>query len=158
LELNVNVLYKLIVALTLLVSQHVNAIDPGKLPPVRQESANPRTSCSEEDFSSFIRRFADNEAIQRAFIKYPLTKQRLDPDAEPEPKKIIRRLRREQIQFPILPLSPERAKRSLEIRVVSATGTSAQINLVKPDTDYQVSYFFEKNGCWRLVKIEDWSL
>lgn len=84
--------------------------------------------------------------------------ERLDIDAEPEPKKVIQSLHREQIKFPIIPLSKEREKQSLQIKIVDVTSTDAKINVTKPDTDYQVSYFFKKNDCWKLERIEDRSL
>lgn len=153
-----NIVYKFLAVLVLLLAQNAYALDPGVQPASRAISSTSQASCPAVEFSVFVRAFSNDISIQKAFTRYPLKKQRLDPDAEPEPKKIIQDLGRHQIQFPILPLHEERVKRSLEIRIDSVTATNAKITLVKPDTDYQVSYFFRKNSCWRLMRIEDWSL
>lgn len=153
-----NVAYKFLAVLALLIARNAYALDPDVQPASRVISSASQASCPAADFSVFVREFSNDIRIQKAFTRYPLKKQRLDPDAEPEPKKIVQDLERHKIKFPVLPLHEERVKRSLEIRIDSVTVTNAKITLIKPDTDYQVSYFFKKNNCWRLTRIEDWSL
>lgn len=96
--------------------------------------------------------------MQAAFTKYPLQQQRLDTNAEPEPKPVIRKLRRDQVSFPVFPNEAERKKRSLVLRIDEKKYNHVKLTLVKDDTDYQVNYFFSRNSCWRLERIEDWSL
>lgn len=153
-----SIVCKFLVALALFVAQHVYAFDPAGQPASRGTSGSSRISCPAADFPIFIRVFSSDINVQKMFTRYPLRKQWLDPDAEPEPKKIIQNLGRHQISFPILPLRAERVRRSLEIRIDDVTASKAKITLFKLDTGYQVSYFFEKSSCWRLIRIEDWSL
>lgn len=153
-----HIMHKLLMTLILLLGQSAYALKPEGPPNKSPDSSSSKFSCPAKDFSLFILKFSDDEIVQRLFTQYPLIKQQLDPNAEPEPKKVIRKLRREQIQFPVMPKAQERAQQSLEIRIISANAVNAQVNLIKPDTDHQVSYFFKKNGCWLLVRIEDWSL
>lgn len=122
------------------------------------QEKKPSIQCPSTDFLIFLNAFADGEKVQRAFTAYPLRKQQLDPDAEPEPRPVTRWLKRQEVGFPVIPPSVERAKDSLELRVVEVSGDKAKVTLEKPDTDYQVSYFFDRKDCWRLVGIEDWSL
>lgn len=153
-----NIAYKFLAILALLLAQNVCALDHGVQSASPAISRTSQASCPAADFSVFVRAFSSDINVQKAFTRYPLKTQRLDPDAEPEPKKIIQNLGRHKIHFPILPLHEERVKHSLEIRIDSVAATNAKITLTKPDTDYQVSYFFKKNSCWRLIRIEDWSL
>lgn len=152
------IVYRLLALASLLLAHDVYALDPAGQPAMAQGSDNSEISCPAADFSTFADKFSNDENIQRAFTNYPLVKQQLDPDAEPEPKRIVRKLRRDQVRFPIIPLREERAKRSLQIRIDSVTVSNGKVTLIKPDTDYQVSYFFKKRGCWRLERVEDWSL
>lgn len=153
-----SIAHKLLSTFILFLSQHAYALDPGGQLTARETYESSQVSCPAKDFSAFMTAFSNNKIIQKAFTRNPLKKQHLDPDAEPEPKKVIQYLGPHQIQFPIFPLHEERVKRFLEIRIDSVTTTNARITLFKPNTDYQVSYFFKKDTCWRLTQIEDWSL
>ncbi|MFY0581022.1 hypothetical protein ACN28S_48325 [Cystobacter fuscus] len=62
------------------------------------------------------------------------------------------------MKFPVLPSQSERKAKSLELRVNPPASGHAELVLWQPDTDYQVSYFFRKNACWELERIEDRSL
>ena len=96
--------------------------------------------------------------MQVAFTQYPLLEQRLDINAEPEPKPVVRKLRRDQVSFPVFPNEAERRKQSLVLRIDEKKSNHVKLTLVKEDTDYQVNYFFSRDSCWRLKRIEDRSL
>lgn len=122
-------------------------------------AAEPRgITCPAQNFREFISAYADNEAIQRIFIRTPLKIQKLDLDAEPEPKPVVNYLKYSQLKFPLLPLQAERHAKSLSLRIDNSSGKKAEATLLKQDTDYQVTYVFVKNDCWVLVAIEDWSM
>ncbi|NMO15242.1 hypothetical protein HPC49_01800 [Pyxidicoccus fallax] len=116
------------------------------------------SECPSQDFSEFIEAFAESTEIQRAFTSYPLEIQQLDLKAEPEPRPFTRSLERHQVEFPVLPGQSERKAKSLELRVNPLASGHAELVLWKRDTDYQVSYFFRKNACWELERIEDGAL
>ncbi len=155
---NVNKICRFLAALALLIVQDTHALDPSGQSPSRKISSALRISCPAADFSVFMRAFSNDVDVQKAFTKSPLKNQRLDIDAEPEPRIVIQNLGRHQIQFPVLPLREERGNQLLEISVDGVTADSAKVTLFKPDTDYQIYYFFEKSACWKLVRIENWSL
>ncbi len=117
-------------------------------------------SCPEQDFSSFLRRFADDVEFQREFTKYPFTsKWNIDATAEPEPLIGTKTYHRGEVKFPIMPLRPERSRLRLEMFVESETETKAVAVIRASDADYfVVAYYFEKDDCWRLVREEDYSL
>lgn len=117
-----------------------------------------RRSCPADDFRHFAQQFADDQDVQKRFTQFPLTKQYLDLDAEPEPQKVTHALTRGQVKLPLLPLKREREAKALGIQFVHMGKARARIDLRKADSDYQVSYYFLKNDCWQLVRIEDHSL
>ena len=98
------------------------------------------------------------QKIQIAFTKYPLQQQKLDLNAEPEPKPVMRKLLRDQVLFPVMPNALERRKKSLVLKIDEERLNHVNLTIFKEDTDYKVSYFFKKYSCWHLERIEDWSL
>jgi hypothetical protein len=143
--------------LLLVFSCHSYALDPGS-DAGKGASIVVNPQCPSQEFSGFLDAFAESVEIQKAFTRFPLKRQQLDLDAEPEPKPILRSLSREHVRFPIIPNEAERKARLLGLRVDELTTRQAKLTLVKNDTDFQVSYFFTKNSCWKLERIEDWSL
>ena len=143
-----------IFALIFSISSYTYALDPASQP--TQQAG--QVACPSRDFSEFIQAFSENKAMQVAFTQYPLLEQRLDIDAEPEPKPVVRKLRRDQVSFPVFPNEAERRKQSLVLRIDEKKSNHVKLTLVKADTDYQVNYFFSRDSCWRLKRIEDRSL
>ena len=143
-----------IISLIFSISSYAYALDPASQP---NQQAN-QIACPSRDFSEFIQAFSENTEIQVAFTQYPLLEQRLDINAEPEPKPVVRKLRRDQVSFPVFPNEAERRKQSLVLRIDEKKSNHVKLTLVKADTDYQVNYFFSRDSCWRLKRIEDRSL
>jgi hypothetical protein len=114
--------------------------------------------CPAQEFSEFLEAFSESQEVQRAFTKYPLEKQQVDVNATPEPKPFTRRLERQQVEFPLIPNKAERKAQSLDLRVDPLAAGQVRLTLLQSDTDYQVSYFFRKDACWELERIEDASL
>jgi hypothetical protein len=115
--------------------------------------------CPSQDFSLFLRVYTENIAVQKVFTKNPVEKLQLDLDAEPEPKPIVSILRHKKIAFPLIPNNIDRQKNNLVFSIEKNKEKKIKLLLTKPDTDYQVVYFFDNNDtCWVLDRIEDWSL
>jgi hypothetical protein len=152
-----NILYVLLIVFAVLLTQHVVYGLKGQ-PVVSQDTAESKVPCPGESFLVFFAKFADDETIQREFTMYPLTKLALDYDVELGPEVFILYLNRDQVQFPVFPLSKERTESSLDIRLEHLTDNNATVVVFIPDTGYKVEYLFRKNGCWRLRRIEDWSM
>lgn len=156
-EKNLRVFNRAIFFLIFPACSYVFALDPASTP-VKPISGGRKIACPSRDFSEFMTVFSENTETQMAFTKYPLKQQRLDANAEPEPKPVTRKLRRNQVSFPVMPNETERTKLSLVFRIDEKKPTHVKLTLAKRDTDYQIYYFFILNSCWRLVRIEDWSL
>lgn len=116
------------------------------------------TACPAQKFPDFFSAYANSEIIQRTFLRIPLKMQRLDLDAEPEPKPVVKKLKYSQLKFPLLPLRAERDAKLLALRIDKWSERKAEATLFRQDTDYQITYFFVKNECWVLAAIEDWSM
>ncbi|MBI5625933.1 MAG: hypothetical protein HY935_01835 [Nitrosomonadales bacterium] len=113
--------------------------------------------CPADNFENFFGAFSEQIELQKQFTQFPLKKLKVI-DADPEPKPIIKSLKKNQITFPVVPNQIERKNKGLSIRLEIPGLKQAKAMLFKKDTDYQIVYFFTKNGCWMLNRIEDWSL
>ncbi len=115
-------------------------------------------SCPAKTFESFVALFSNSIDIQRRYIHFPLRKMEIDDSGE-ELKTVTNFKNKEQISFPVMPDEAERKNKGLELHVIDGSIRNHQLRLIKPDTDYQVDYFFSrKNECWELVIIDDQSL
>lgn len=115
------------------------------------------TQCPSADFQAFLGTFTESVHIQKAFTHFPVEKL-IVVDADPEPKPVVKLLSRSQVSFPVISNSAERKEKGLAIRIDQVGKKKAQITLRKEDADYQVFYLFSKDSCWKLTRIEDWSL
>lgn len=129
--------------------------------PKEGTSKTEKVSCPSQDFAKFLKQFVNDEATQRQFTQFPLLSKGMDSQAEPEPKQYEEKLSRKQVKFPIIPSCKRRQQVPLEIRLVSASESLAEIKIQKPDTDWLTYYVFKKDkkiDCWKLTEIKDWSL
>jgi hypothetical protein len=153
-----NILCILLVIFVLLLAQNiVYGLDVSQ-GIVSQDAVELEIPCPGGNFLVFLAKFVEDETFQRAFTMYPLTKLELDYDAKSGPEPFIRYLEREQVQFPVIPSSRERTEWSLEIKLEQLSDNNAKVLLFEPDTGYRIIYFFRKNVCWKLERIEDWSM
>ena len=115
-------------------------------------------SCPSQDFDSFLGAFVDDVQVQKAFVNEPLENAAVDANAEPEPKLVTNMLHASELHFPLMPGTQQQARDGLKqtIKVVSAN--EREVSLVRPDTDYQLSFRFRHEGCWKLYRIQDDSL
>lgn len=114
--------------------------------------------CPSSKFEEFLSIYTEDLEIQRSFTNFPLTRQHLDIHAQPEPMPVVQVLSKDQVEFPLIQRSSDRQLQSLVIEIHEVESGRAKITLKKVDADYQVNYFFSRNGCWGLDRIEDWSL
>lgn len=115
------------------------------------------TACPSQDFGAFLAAFADSAQVQRAFTARPLRSESVDANADPEPKPVVAMLDGDALTFPLM---PSREKQQADGLVLSQTELNGdkQVMLAKPDTDYQLSFFFRKGECWTLYRMRDDSL
>ncbi|WP_064749436.1 hypothetical protein [Lysobacter antibioticus] len=113
--------------------------------------------CPSQDFDAFLVAFMDDPAVQKAFTKRPLQSETLDANADPEPRPVTALLDGEKLKFPLMPSSARQKQDGLALSQSELNGDK-EVMLAKPDTDYQLSYFFRKGDCWTLYRMRDDSL
>lgn len=134
-----------------------SASAPGALAPAGAAVDSITVACPSTDFPAFLAAFAEDPVLQRAWTRFPL-EQLVVVDSVPEPTPVERSVTREQATFPLLPNAEQRSADSLELRIEEAEAGRKHVVIEKPDTDWVVTYIFAHDGCWRLIRIEDWSL
>ncbi len=127
---------------------------------IRDADIGKKITCPSNDFSTFIKAFSDSAEVQMAFTKYPLQEQRLDLNAEPEPKPVVRKIRRAQAVFPLIPNEVERKARLLALNVEQLTASHIKVSLAKANAAYQSNYEFgfQQDDCWHLLAVSIQSL
>jgi hypothetical protein len=116
------------------------------------------SACQATDFDGFLARFENDVAIQKAYTTIPLESSSIDPNAEPEPKAVVKQLAESEITFPVMPTRDKQDKDGLKSKRTDVSPTEITVQLTKPDTDYQMSFHFRNDGCWHLYRVEDESL
>jgi ankyrin repeat protein len=117
-------------------------------------AANYKTPAPEEEFSSFLRKFLEDEEYQRKSTMYPLTLLELDYD-HPDLKAMIWHQELHEVSFPIIPLERDQKEQPLEIEIDRLTENEAEVRMHKPDTSYTIYYHFRKKNGWMLEQKTD---
>lgn len=157
-------------SLSLLLSLTLAACNAGGQAPARNRDAAAATAtsthatplsastCPAQDFDKFFAAFASDAEVQKAHLSLPLESETVDANAEPEPRPVIKRLALAELTFPLLPSPQQQRQDKLELTKTVTDATHVEIKLVKPDTDYQMVYLFQNDGCWTLYRMRDDSL
>lgn len=118
------------------------------------------TGCPASDFAGFLKAFADDAAVQRAYTAVPLTADYIDATAEPEPATVTESLQGDALVFPVMPSRREQQRDGMEQRLATLPGGGQEVTLATRDSDgYQLRFRFETRGdCWQLVRKSDDSL
>lgn len=118
-------------------------------------TASTTGECPAVDIDAFVTAFAEDPALQRAYSAEVVDTAYVDWNAQPEPAEVITRTPRQHLTFPVMPGREAQHREGLVYRRVSLAGTRAVVALEIPDTDTQLLYTFERDACWRLVKVVD---
>lgn len=116
------------------------------------------SACPSPDFGSFLKTFMGDVEIQKKFSAEPLENQTVDATAEPEPALVTKMLTATELQFPLIPSEQQQASEGLKMRQSTLENGDTKVTLAKEDTDYQMSFYFKKEGCWKLIRIRNDSL
>jgi hypothetical protein len=154
----VHALRTIVAALLFAAAQSGHAAQPAAQQATPTSTPASAPACPAQDISFFIQRFSTDESVQRVFTADPLINEFIDTATVPEPTQRTQTLDRDAIVFPVMPLAQERAQSQLQMQLEDVTQVTARLVLFKPDTDYQISYFFKLDDCWRLVRIDSASL
>lgn len=131
--------------------------------PAGQEASIPEVStamvkCPSQDFELFLKSFIDSVEVQKSFTATPLESVTIDALAEPEPVEVKKMLGASELRFPLIPSPDQQANEGLISRISNSDKKKVEVILHKPDTDYQVSFFFRQESCWKLYRVKDYSL
>lgn len=114
--------------------------------------------CPAEAFDRFLPLFENDVAVQKAYVTDPLQSDSVDPNADPEPKPVSKSIPRAEVVFPVMPSQAQQTKDGLVATQTAGGPTEVFVKLVRPDTDYQMTFFFRKDDCWHLYRVKDDSL
>ncbi|WP_144436492.1 hypothetical protein [Lysobacter antibioticus] len=114
-------------------------------------------ACPSQQFDAFLAAFMDDVAIQKAFTASPLQSETVDANADPEPRPVTTMLDATALRFPVMPGAQQQQRDGLVLSQTELNGDK-EVMLAKPDTDYQMSFFFKKGECWTLYRTRDDSL
>lgn len=114
--------------------------------------------CPSLNFDGFLKAFVGDVELQKAFTVEPLESQTVDATAEPEPALVTKMLTATELQFPLIPSERQQASEGLKMRQSTLENGDTKVTLAKEDTDYQVSFYFKNEGCWKLIRIRNDSL
>lgn len=145
-------------AFALLLTACDKAPPPSQAPAAASTAAAQASRCPADDFDAFLPLFQNDVSLQKAYVTDPLQSDSVDPNADPEPKPVSKMLAKAEVTFPVMPSQADQAKDGLTATRTATSPTEVTIKLAKPDTDYQMSFFFRKNGCWQLYRVKDDSL
>jgi hypothetical protein len=119
-------------------------------------SAGQPASCP-TDFDAFLARYSEDAAFQREFTA-PMVIQTHLENVEPEPHTVTEHKPADTLIYPALLGRAKREALGLNRMKVAAEARRAVVTIWMEDTDYQISYLFEFDSCWRLVRVDDQSL
>lgn len=132
------------------------AADPKAALPALAPSVAAR-ACPSQDFDTFLQAFTEDVKVQKAYTQRPLQTETVDGNADPEPKPVIALLDGDALHFPVMPNTEKQLADGLVLSQTELNGDK-EVMLAKPDTDYQLSFFFRKGECWTLYRMRDDSL
>lgn len=122
------------------------------------EISTEATKCPSQDFEIFLESFINSVELQKSFTSTPLESVSIDALAEPEPAEVTKMLGANELVFPLMPSPDQQANDGLKSRISNLDKKNVEVILHKPDTDYQMSFFFRQESCWTLYRIKDYSL
>ena len=112
-----------------------------------------------ESFDNFYAIFSNNVKVDS--IRFPVSTTHL-VDANPEPETIVAIHKRASADKVIerIDRGIDYAKQHGAIKTVSSkSATAYTVKYSGPDNGFLIQLYFESNdGCWSLVRFEDWSM
>lgn len=126
---------------------------PAKAAPAAPARAS--ADCPYPEFDAFLAHFGSEIALQEEATADPLLDSYIDPEAEPEPRKVESRLALADVEWPVMPDPAALAGQGRELQVSTLADGQRQVQIRTPDSSDQQSYTFAQAPCWTLVKRED---
>ncbi len=114
-------------------------------------------ACPADNFEEYLERFENDVEAQRRHTASPLQWDFVDACEVFLRPALKQMLGAAEIEYPVIPDSALQARDGL-VREMTASNEEVQVKLSKPDTDYQVTYYFRTGACWTLYRKADDSL
>lgn len=124
-------------------------------PPTKANPAPDARECPDADFALFLQRFENSVDVQRASTADPLTMERIDADAEPEPARVSRQVPLAQAPFPVMRTAMQRTAEGLQETIEEHGPNEREVKHAMPDSGVQVRFLFRAEPCWTLVRVSD---
>ncbi|PTA70313.1 MULTISPECIES: hypothetical protein [unclassified Stenotrophomonas] len=122
---------------------------------VQPAPARASADCPYPEFDAFLAHFGSEIALQEKATADPLLDSYIDPEAEPEPRKVESRLALSDVEWPVMPDPAALAGQGRELQVSTLADGQRQVQIRTPDSSDQQTYTFAQAPCWTLVKRED---
>ncbi|MBN5152377.1 hypothetical protein JY458_15555 [Stenotrophomonas maltophilia] len=126
--------------------------------PVAAAPADASTSCPHPVFDDFLKHFGNEIALQETSTADPLLDSHIDAEAEPEPRKVEKKVPLAKVEWPVMPDPATLQRQGREMQVTRLPDGQVQVQMRTPDTSDQQVYTFAQKPCWQLVKREDESI
>ncbi|MDR1075486.1 MAG: hypothetical protein LBL59_04065 [Xanthomonadaceae bacterium] len=124
-------------------------------PETAAEPAPAPVDCPAAAFSDFLPLFFNDESIQRKYTAFPLERYYMGEDGDAESTEHVDE---SDVEFPLVKSTSELRELGLLLDIESASDDRAEVKEWQDGTGYQYRYIFEKDGCWKLTRIEDRSI
>lgn len=134
---------------------------PTSAPPAdaqAQPDATAATACPTGTFEEFLDRFGHDLAFQKATTADPLTVERYDTAAEPEPRLVTGRVAQSEIAWPVMPRLDTLAAQGRIHEIAPTAEGRREVLIRRQDTSDQQTYIFEQVPCWQLQGVIDESV
>ncbi|MDR1075487.1 MAG: hypothetical protein LBL59_04070 [Xanthomonadaceae bacterium] len=123
--------------------------------PAPAQSAPGPANCPATAFPEFLPLFLNDEDIQRKYTRFPLAQLYLEDGDYSE---VTENLSESEARFPLAPTIDEMNESGLSWNIESEDDKQAEVKIHQDGTGYLIRYFFAKDGCWTLVRIENLSV
>jgi hypothetical protein len=111
-------------------------------------------ACPSENFAAFFKVFLEDENVQRAFTRTPLTVLNADKNAKPNWIKALKILDSGQVNFPVFPPLQVRKARLLDIHTSGTTDSHAEVTMAHSPSAKDWFLFEKDSTCWKLSSID----
>ena len=110
--------------------------------------------CPSQNFGTFLNRYSEEINTQQNFTRIPLRWEYHTPDEDR-----VSYLKQPEIKFPILMSKNDRAQQGVKLSFKKQTSRQYTVFTRSAGSDaYSFDMVFKQTqGCWRLIKVSEWS-
>lgn len=128
------------------------------VPPAGAPAAVPAAGCPVDAFDAFVERFGREIAFQELTTADPLTVERYDTEAGPEPQRVVETVGVDDVFWPVMPRLDFLSGQGRTYKIVPVAEGRMAVHVRTPDTSDQQTYVFGRTPCWQLQRVVDESI